>query len=201
MRKPLSIEDAAARILPVRLPRFGVVGAKAGADGLALQRCWNLGAVIARAGCDLLTRTTTGLAHAAVLGASSAGGRIVGISPAASFEEHVNGCHAPWREYNLLIFTGEGAAAHELVHVRSCDILIITGERTTTLDELVLACTERKLIGILGIAQRESDLTNGAEIICDDDPERLVARLLWAHVSRSSRSECGDARAAAEAHA
>ena len=168
-----------------RMPRFGLVGSvRSDLDDAAPQRCWDLGAFIASAGCDLLTRACAGLTHAAVLGARSAGGRVIGISPAASLEEHAQTLGAPWRDYDLLIFTGPGTAMHELIHLRSSDVIVLAGGAELTLDELALACAEGKLIGILGSARCQTELPEEAAFIRDDDPERLVARLLWQFASR-----------------
>ncbi len=168
-----------------RLPRFGVIAsARNDLDSEALQRCWDLGTSIALSGCVLLTRACAGLTHAAVLGASNAGGHVVGISPASSLAEHAELFAAPWRDYDLLIFTGQGATAHELIHLRSSDVLVLAGVGAVTFNDLALACEERKLVGILGGYACETKLPDDAVFIRDDDPERLVARLLWHFVSR-----------------
>ena len=165
-----------------RLPRFGVVApVRNDLDPAAPQRCWELGTSIALASCVLLTRACAGLTHAVVLGARSAGGRVIGISPAASLEEHAETFAAPWRDYDLLLFTGPGTAPHERIHVRNSDILVLAGG--VTFDELALAAGEGKLIGILGGSRRMSELPDSADFIQDDDPERLVAQLLWRFVS------------------
>lgn len=180
MRNSRSTDVSAAR-----LPRFGVVGSvRNDLDAEAPQRCWELGTSIALSGCVLFTRACAGLTHAAVLGAKSAGGRVIGISPAASLKEHAQLFGAPWRDYDLLIFTGPGTGAHELIHLRSSDVIVLVGGAAVTLDELALACAEGKLIGILGSSRSQTELPEDATFIRDDDPERLVARLLWEFVSR-----------------
>ena len=172
-----------ADVLSARLPRFGVVGSvRNDLDAEAPQRCWDLGTSIALAGCVLLTRACTGPTHAAVLGARSAGGRVVGISPAASLEEHAQRFAAPWRDYDLLIFTGPETAAHELIHLRTSDVIVLVGP--VTFDDLARAGAERKLIGVLGSHGCQTKLREDAVFVRDDDPERLVARLLWEFVSR-----------------
>lgn len=181
-----------------RLPRFGVVAPTCNdRDPAAPQRCWELGTSIALAGCVLLTRACAGLTHAVVLGAKSAGGRVIGISPAASLEEHAETFAAPWRDYELLLFTGPGtAAAHERIHLRSSDILVLAGG--FTFDELALAAGEGKLIGILGSSRRTADLPESLDFIQDDDPERLVAQLLWRFVSRQPATALAERLPAAE---
>ena len=180
MRNSRSTEASVAR-----LPRFGVVGSvRSDLDDAAPQRCWDLGASFALSGCVLLTRACAGLTHAAVLGARSAGGRVIGISPATSLEEHAQLFAAPWRDYDLLIFTGPGTAAHELIHLRTSDVIVLVGGAAISFDELSRACAEGKLIGILGSSRAQTELLEDATFIRDDDPERLVARLLWQFVSR-----------------
>lgn len=172
-----------SRSIDVRLPQFGIVAPlRNERDTAAPQRCWELGAAIASAGCVLLTRACAGLTHAAVLGARSAGGRVVGISAAASLKEHAELFAAPWRDYDLLIFTGSGTAEHELIHLRSSDVIVLVGPVTS--DDLARAGTDRELIGVLGSYGCQAKLPEDALFIRDDDPERLVARLLWEFVSR-----------------
>lgn len=187
-----------SRSIDVRLPRFGVVAPVLNnLDPAAPQRGWELGAAIASAGCVLLTRACAGLTHAVVLGARSAGGRVVGISPAASLEEHAEIIAAPCRDYDLLLFTGFGTAPHERIHLRNSDIVVLTGGATVTFDELALAAGEGKLIGILGSSRRTTELPASADFIQDDDPERLVAQLLWRFVGRQPATPRADRRPAA----
>jgi predicted Rossmann-fold nucleotide-binding protein len=176
-----------------RLPRFGIVAPLCSPlDDAAPQRCWELGMAIASAGCVLLTRTCAGLTQAVVLGARSAGGHVVGISPAASLEEHAEVYAAPWRDYDLLIFTGAGTAPHERIHLRNSDIVLLTDGATVAFDELALAAGYGKLLGVLGSSRRPAALPESADFIQDDDPERLVAQLLWRFVSeRSATSNRG----------
>ncbi|HEX4915400.1 MAG TPA: hypothetical protein VFV51_15685 [Vicinamibacterales bacterium] len=176
-----------------RLPRFGIVAPLCSPlDDAAPQRCWELGMAIASAGCVLLTRTCAGLTHAVVLGARNAGGHVVGISPAASLEEHAEVYAAPWRDYDLLIFTGAGTAPYERIHLRNSDIVVLTDGATVAFDELALAAGYGKLLGVLGSSRRPAALPENADFIQDDDPERLVAQLLWRFVSeRSATSNRG----------
>jgi uncharacterized protein (TIGR00725 family) len=95
---------------------------------------------------------------------------------------------SPYREYDVLIFTGLGLMGRELVNIRSSDIVIVTGGRSGTLGEFAIAYEEGKLIGVLtgtgGITEalREVEASlrkdTGAEVICEADPTRLVDRLL-----------------------
>lgn len=182
-----------------RLPRFGIVAPLCSPlDAAAPQRCWELGMAIASAGCVLLTRTCAGLTHEVVLGARSAGGHVVGISPAGSLEEHAEVYAAPWRDYDLLIFTGAGTAPHERIHLRNSDIVVLTDGATVAFDELALAAGYGKLLGVLGRSRRPAALPESAEFIQDDDPERLVAQLLWWFMSQRHATSHAGRRPVAE---
>ncbi len=74
--------------------------------------------------------------------------------------------------------------------MRSCDIVILVGGRSGTLGEFAIAYDEGKLIGVLkgtdGIADHVEEILcmvkkrTGATIIQDDDPRRLMDRLIAA---------------------
>jgi uncharacterized protein (TIGR00725 family) len=112
----------------------------------------------------------------------------VGISPAASLREHVDVFGSPYREYDVLIFTGLGVMGRELVNIRSSDIVVVIGGRSGTLGEFAIAYEEGKLIGVLtgtggiteALASVEASLRKrtGAEVLYDAEPTQLIARLL-----------------------
>jgi uncharacterized protein (TIGR00725 family) len=164
----------------------------------ALSR--KLGRAIAARGCCLLTGACPGLPHEAVLGARALGGHIVGISPAATLREHVETFGSPYREYDVLIFTGLGLMGRELVNIRSSDIVVVMGGRSGTLGEFAIAYEEGKLIGVLtgtgGItdALREVEASlrkeTGAEVMYGADPVRLVDRLLARYQSANYVCPC-----------
>jgi uncharacterized protein (TIGR00725 family) len=169
--------------------RIGVMGAAtepSDADVAAL--CRRLGRTIAERGACLLTGACPGLPHESVLGAKEVAGHVVGISPAASLREHVDVFGSPYREYDVLIFTGLGAMGRELVNIRSSDIVVVIGGRSGTLGEFAIAYEEGKLIGVLtgtggiteALASIEASLRKetGAEVIYDADPTQLIDRLL-----------------------
>src|SRR3970282_1249412 len=90
---------------------------------------------------------------------------------------------------------------------RSCDTVVIAGGRTGTLGELAIAYDEGRLIGVLtgtgGITAiveeilRVSGKETGACVIYDDDPVKLVDRLIhYYHTQHFRRPSCFcDARA------
>lgn len=176
--------------------RIGVMGSASAAETAnVVKLCRDLGRAVAEAGCCLLTGACPGLPHEAVLGAKEAGGHVVGISPAASLREHVDVDRSPYREYDVLIFTGLGLMGRELINIRSSDIIVVVGGRSGTLGEFAIAYEEGKLIGVLtgtggitdGLAALVATLRKdtGAEVMYDDQPARLVGHLL-------GRYEAGD---------
>lgn len=181
--------------------RVGVMGSASEPTDPALAAlCRRLGRALAERGCCLLTGACPGLPHEAVLGAKELDGHVVGISPAATLREHVDTLGSPYREYDVLIFTGLGLMGRELVNIRSSDIVVVTGGRSGTLGEFAIAYEEGKLIGVLtgtgGItdALREVEASlrkeTGAEVLYEADPERLVDRLLERYRSASYVCPC-----------
>lgn len=169
--------------------RIGVMGSAGGElESGAVDLCRRLGRAITMHGCCLLTGACPGLPHDAVLGARKSGGHVVGISPASSLKEHVEIFDSPYKEYDVLIFTGLGLMGRELVNIGSSDIVIVVGGRSGTLGEFAIAYEAGKLIGVLtgtggitgalGTLQTSLNKSTGSEIIYDSDPEQLVVRLL-----------------------
>lgn len=181
--------------------RFGVMGS-AGGDLTApcLELCRELGRAIAEAGCCLLTGACPGLPHEAVLGAKAVGGQVIGISPAVSLKEHLETFASPYKEYDVLIFTGLGLMGRELINIRSSDIVIVVGGRSGTLGEFSIAYEEGKLIGVLtgtggitaALPALETTLSKntGAEVIYESDSQPLIDRLLERYLSGSYICPC-----------
>jgi hypothetical protein len=181
--------------------RIGVMGsAGAPLEPTVAALCRRLGWAIADRGCCLLTGACPGLPHEAVLGAREVSGHVVGISPASSLREHVEIFGSPYREYDVLIFTGLGPMGRELVNIRSSDIVVVLGGRSGTLGEFAIAYEEGKLIGVLtgtgGItdALRTVEMSlrkpTGAEVMYEADPVRLVDQLLARYRSEAYVCPC-----------
>jgi uncharacterized protein (TIGR00725 family) len=169
--------------------RIGVMGSAGDVDPSVIDRCRTLGRAIADRGCCLLTGACPGLPHETVLGAKERDGHVIGISPASTLKEHVETYDSPYREYDVLIFTGMGLMGRELINIYSCDIIIVVGGRSGTLGEFAIAYEGGKLIGVLqgsggitaALPELEASLAikgTGAEVIYGDDPIRLVNELL-----------------------
>jgi uncharacterized protein (TIGR00725 family) len=181
--------------------RVGVMGSANVADSPAIaDLSRSVGRAIAQSGCCLLTGACPGLPHEAVLGAKEAGGHVVGISPAASLREHVDTYRSPFREYDVLIFTGLGPMGRELVNIRSSDIVVVIGGRSGTLGEFAIAYEEGKLVGVLtgtgGITEALAAVTaafrkdTGAQVIYESGPARLIDLVLERYSSADYRCPC-----------
>ncbi len=168
---------------------IGVMGSAIGPTEPRLKQLGRqLGAAIAERGCTLVTGGCPGLPYEAVLGASEAGGLVVGISPGLSLHEHLNKYSSPVDSFDVMIYTGSGLMGREIENIRSSDIVVFIGGRSGTLGEFAIAYDEGKLIGVLsgtgGVADaidelvRLCDKETGAVVISDSDPSRLIDRLL-----------------------
>ncbi len=185
--------------------RLGVMGSASPDFELAVgQKCRELGrAIAARAYC-LLTGACGGLPHECVLGAREIGIHTVGISPASSLQEHIEVFDSPYREYDVMIYTGLGLMGRELINIRSSDAVVIVGGRTGTLGEFAIAHEEGKVIGVLqgtgGIADLLSELEpqlnkeTGSEVLYETRPEKLVARLIDAALGRTEERDLNAAQ-------
>lgn len=182
----------------VRLPPLvvGVMGSAAGRiDPVASAASRRLGRCVAEAGCTLMTGACPGLPYDAVLGAAEAGGLVVGISPALGEAEHVARYRSPVEGFDVLVYTGSGLMGREVVNIRSADMVVIVAGHSGTLGELAIAYDEGRLIGVLtgtgGVADMAEEIVGrldketGSVILYDDDPARLLERLLQEY--RSSR--------------
>lgn len=169
--------------------KVGVMGSAGGEmSEEALGRSYMLGKAIAEKGCVVVTGGCPGLPFAATRGAKESGGFTVGISPGIDLREHIELYKSPTEYLDILIFTGSGLMGREVIGVRSCDVIIIVGGRSGTLGEFCIAYDEAKPIGVLegtgGITSRLRDIVQtihkdtGSEVVYDNDPYRLVERLL-----------------------
>lgn len=147
-----------------------------------------MGRRIAERDCTIVTGACPGLPHAAVLGASEAGGLSLGVSPALSREEHINVYNSPMQPYSTIVFTGSGLMGRETHNIHSSDFVLFVGGRSGTLGEFCIAYDEGKLIGVLtnsgGISNEFLNIAKlvqkntGTTIIADDSPEALVDKCL-----------------------
>lgn len=146
-----------------------------------------IGREIAKAGCTLFTGGCTGLPHSAVKGAKEENGRTIGISPASNEKEHLEKYQYPLEEYDAMVYTGFGYKGRNVILVRSCEGVISTGGKLGTLNELTIAHSEERVIGLLtgvsGAANEFGELAEklgrpGRKVIPHENPEKLVEKVL-----------------------
>jgi len=158
--------------------------AVSGAD-LAIEA----GKVIAESGNMLMTGATIGLPNFAAQGAKEAGGLSVGISPAATKDEHVKKYRLPTAYYDAILYTGMHYVGRDTLLIASSDAVISIGGRLGTLHEFTIAAEMGKPMGFLlgtgGVSTEIDDilavakpLPHDFEVIFDDNPTRLVKRMV-----------------------
>lgn len=168
---------------------IGVMGSSGGDLSEEIRRkAYQTGEAIAEHDAILTTGGCPGLPYEAVKGAKARGGMVVGISPGLSIDEHQRKYRSPIEDFDLLIYTGSGLMGREITNIRSCDIIVIVGGRSGTLGELAIAYDEGRLIGVLtgtgGITEivetiiRASGKETGACVLYDEDPKKLIDRLV-----------------------
>lgn len=147
-----------------------------------------LGTQIAKEGHILTTGATVGLPYYAAYGAKKAGGTSIGFSPASSLREHLRKYRLPHDVFDFINFTGLNYVGRDLYLVQSSDAIITVGGRFGSLHEFTSALEARKPCGVLLGSGGTADLIPGLMdkleppdrdlVIYDDDPERLVKRLV-----------------------
>lgn len=113
------------------------------------QKARIVGETIAKAGCTLFFGGCGGLPYEAALAARKAGGRVVGISPANNWKEHVEKFGHPTKPFDAIIFTGFERNGRNTVMARSVDAGIVIGGSYGTLNEFSAAVQENKPLGVL----------------------------------------------------
>lgn len=152
------------------------------------QLASRLGEAIAKEGHVLTTGATVGLPYYAARGAKKGGGISIGFSPASSLREHIRKYRLPYDCFDFINFTGMNYVGRDLYLVQSSDAVITVGGRFGSLHEFTSALEAGRPCGVLigsgGTADLISSLMTILEppaddlVIYDDDPERLVKRIV-----------------------
>ncbi len=147
-----------------------------------------LGRAIAEAGHILTTGATVGLPFFAARAAKEAGGMSIGFSPASSLREHVAKYRLPIGVFDFINYTGMHYVGRDVHLVQSSDAVITVGGRFGSLHEFTTALESRTPCGVLigsgGTADIIPELLERLEavnrdlVVLDDDPERLVKRVI-----------------------
>lgn len=198
---PTSSSNFASNLFTGAQIRIGVMGSAAEiGDPELIKHCRSLGRAIAEQGCCVLTGACPGMPHEVVLGAKAAGGQSMGISPAEHLKEHIETFTSPYKEYDVMVYTGLGLMGRELINIRSSDIIVLVGGRCGTLGEFAIAYEEGKLIGVLtgtgGITNVLPQIVDslskktGSEVMYDSNPQQLITRLLERFQSPEYECSC-----------
>lgn len=176
---------------PVGRLRFSICvsGAAAGPTVKeSAQKAYDIGVAIAKSGHILTTGATVGLPYQSALGSRDAGGLNIGFSPASSLREHLRKYRLPSGCFDFINFTGMNYVGRDLYLVQSSDAVITVGGRFGSLHEFTSAIEAHKPCGVLlgsgGTADEIPGLIKalgqprGDTIIFDDDPARLVKRIV-----------------------
>ncbi len=158
-------------------------------DSRERVKAYSIGFQVASRNGVLLTGACPGLPHAASLGAQSAGGFTIGISPAMRREDHRRMLSYPLNS-DVILYTGMGAKGRNVILVRSADACIFIGGSMGTLNEFTIAfddldsdCAIGVISGSGGFSDellhlaRKSDRNARAALIVEPDPETLVNAL------------------------
>jgi uncharacterized protein (TIGR00725 family) len=147
-----------------------------------------LGEAIADNGHIVTTGATVGLPYYAAYGAKLKNGVSIGFSPASSLREHLRKYRLPYDVFDFINFTGLSYVGRDLYLVQSSDAVITVGGRFGSLHEFTSALEAHKPCGVLlgsgGTADlipqlmQVLDAPDGDLVIFDDDPRRLVAKLI-----------------------
>ena len=169
-----------------------------------------LGKQIAKHNCILVNGACGGMPELAAQGAKKQKGFVIGISPAETFQEHIKKYKLPYKSLNTIIYTGMGFKGRDITNIINSDAIIISQGASGTLNEFSLAYDSGKIIGILcgsggvadvicigcGITDRMSALERmmkrkktGAVIIKEDDPKKLVQRVLKEIIKRKKANK------------
>lgn len=164
----------------------GAAAGKTVTDSRSLAE--RVGSEIAKQGHILTTGATVGLPYYAAYGAKKAEGTSIGFSPASSLREHLRKYRLPHDVFDFINFTGLNYVGRDLYLVQSSDAVITVGGRFGSLHEFTSALEARKPCGILLGSGGTADLIpslmetleppDGDLVIYDDDPERLVKRIV-----------------------
>lgn len=169
--------------------KLGVSGAaETGHCGLdALDKAKELGKEIIRQGGILITGATTGFPLWSAMGAKEEHGISIGLSPAISAKDHVEGYRLPLDYMDLIIYTGFGFPGRDLLFTRSCEALFVGCGRIGTIHEFTIAFEEGKPIGVLEgswtMDEQIKDMLEKSDrpspnVIFDPDPKTLVAKVI-----------------------
>jgi len=155
----------------------------------SLIKAAELGREIGRQGAMLISGATTGIPFWAAKGIKEVGGVSVGLSPAASEEEHVDRYKLPLDYMDLIVYTGAGYSGRDILMTRSSDAVLIGCGRIGTIHEFTVAFEDNKPVGILQgpwstdeviqiIIEKSNRAKDNQKIVYDSNPKILVEKII-----------------------
>ncbi|MBT5422931.1 LOG family protein [archaeon] len=169
--------------------KIGVMGSAAKVNDITLkERAREVGREIARHNCILVNGATTGMPNEAAIGCREEDGFVMGISPAMDLDEHIKKWKLPYKEYDLIVYTGQGFMFRDILNIRTSDAVVFLRGSVGTLNEFTIGFEEGKVMGILEnmggisgfideiiqIAKKETNAT----VIYEKDPKKLIRKLV-----------------------
>ncbi len=147
-----------------------------------------IGAAIAKSGHIITTGATVGLPYYAARAAKLEGGLSIGFSPASTLKEHVYKYRLPIGIFDFVNYTGLNYVGRDAYLVLSSDAVITVGGRMGSLHEFTTALESNTICGILTGSGGTADMieylmknleaVNKKNVIYDDNPEKLVAKVV-----------------------
>ncbi len=152
-----------------------------------LDKAKRVGRKIAKSGHFVVTGAHHGFPMFASMGARAAGGDVVYFSPAGNKEEHQHAYRLDTDHSDIIIYTGFGHSGANMFMAKSADAVILGLGKLHGLHEFVIALRAGKPVGVLtGEWETDDVVSRLAEegkhshipIVFEDDPERLVLKLI-----------------------
>jgi len=183
---------------------IAVLGAAARYTDAQILSGLRVGLAIGRQNRNLVTGATLGVPYAAAIGGKLGGAVVVGLSPAATREEHIGRYKMPLDYLDVVVYTGMGLEGRNPLNVRSAKGAIFIGGEFGTLGEFSAAWTTgNNVLGVLegvgGISSYIQEITSrvesdyGSLVLYDSDPETLVRRVCEEVDRRCGLSEDSEA--------
>lgn len=178
---------------------IGVIGdPPAPFDEQTREKLGSLGRAIAKSDCVLITESRPGVLNPLVQGARAAGGMVVGITSDRTPVDLRAMDSAPSDEVDVQISSTSRSENGEAETIRSSDVIVIATASSGPASSLGAPFNEGRPIGVLtqtrGIANAFEALIHACAprsksvVVCDDDPVRLVDRLIECHMERTRRA-------------
>jgi uncharacterized protein (TIGR00725 family) len=169
--------------------KIGVMGSAAKVkDKILAEKAREVGREIARHNCILVNGATSGMPNEAAIGCKEEEGFVMGVSPAMDFEDHKKNWKMPYKEYDIIVYTGQGFMHRDILNIRTSDAVVFLRGSIGTLNEFTIAFEEGKICGVLqgmgGISSffdeiiQISKKETGAIVIYEKDPKILIRKML-----------------------